>query len=350
MGGKPTYEELAQRVTDLEKESLERRLAEDQLRESTRQLQVAHDQAIIYARELNEEIAERKRAEEALETARQELEQRVKERTAELASTTEQLKLELTGRRRAQEQLREAHSELEVKAGDLAAANEELSQYDHVVAHVLKAPLRAVHNYTDFLRQSLEPGLNEEEKTYFDSITRAVRQGIELVDDLLEFSVVGRGAIPTHPIDVGVFFKELVPSLSLPKDVEVVMSYDWPIIDTDPALLKHVFQHFITNAVKFNPFPYKRVELGWFRAGEDRCEVFVRDNGIGIEPRHHEQIFHVFERLHSSREYEGTGLGLAIVKKAITKLRGSVRIESEPGKGSTFFVTFPMAQSEGAVK
>jgi light-regulated signal transduction histidine kinase (bacteriophytochrome) len=79
---------------------------------------------------------------------------------------------------------------------------------------------------------------------------------------------------------------------------------------------------------------------------EGRCEVFVRDNGIGIEPRHHDQIFRVFQRLHTTREYEGTGLGLAIVKKASSKLHATVRIESKAGEGSTFFVALPKTQQE----
>jgi light-regulated signal transduction histidine kinase (bacteriophytochrome) len=347
MAAKPTYEALEQRVKELEKEFLERKQVEEALRESARQLQIAHDQAIIYARELNEEITERKRAEKALQKAHQKLEQRVQERTNELASTTEQLKLELTERKRAEKALRDAHGELAIKAGDLEAANEELGQYDHVVAHVLKAPLRAIHNYTDFLQQTLQTTLNDEQKTYLDGINRAVHEGAELVDDLLEFSGVGRQTAPNNMTDLGVFLHELIASLGLPSEVEVVMDNDWPVIDTDPTLLKLVFQHFITNAIKFNPRPQKRLEIGWLPLGQERYDVFVRDNGIGIEPRYHEQIFQVFHRLHTREEYEGTGLGLSIVKKAISRLRGSVRVESKPGKGSTFFVTLPKVLREG---
>jgi light-regulated signal transduction histidine kinase (bacteriophytochrome) len=346
MAGKPTYEELEQKLKELEKEFVVRKAAEDALQDSTRQLQVAHDQALVYARELKEEITERRRAEEALQEVQHELGRRVEDRTTELANTTQQLKLELTERRRAEEALRAAHDELEIKAAELEAANAELSQYDHVVAHVLKAPLRAVHNYTDFLRQSLEEALSEEQQGYLDNINRAVRDGTELVDDLLEFAVVGRQIAPTCTTDISVFLQDLIEALSLPPDVEVVMGNDKLMIDTDQALLKHILHHLITNAVKFNPSPRKRVEIGWLPAGQGQYEVFVRDNGIGIDPRYHQQILHVFERLHTSEEYEGTGLGLAIVKKAISKLRGSLRIESEPGEGSTFFVTLPEAQQE----
>jgi len=123
--------------------------------------------------------------------------------------------------------------------------------------------------------------------------------------------------------------------------------------------LKQIFQNLIDNAVKFNTSSRKRVELGWQPArslpAADEVEslarayeFFVRDNGIGVDPRYHEQIFLPFERLHTSGEYEGTGIGLPVVKKAVARLHGSVRVESKPGEGSTFFVTLPGVQ-EGQV-
>jgi signal transduction histidine kinase len=124
------------------------------------------------------------------------------------------------------------------------------------------------------------------------------------------------------------------------------MGNDWPTIDTDPTLLRQILQNLIGNAIKFNRSPRTRVEIGWLPVGEDRYELFVRDNGIGIEPRDHEKIFSVFQRLHTREEYGGTGLGLAIVKKASGKLHGSVRVESKPGEGSTFFVVLPKTQKE----
>jgi light-regulated signal transduction histidine kinase (bacteriophytochrome) len=125
------------------------------------------------------------------------------------------------------------------------------------------------------------------------------------------------------------------------------MATDWPTIEADKAILRHAFEDLIINAVKFNDSSRKRIEIGWLPVGEKRVEVFVRDNGIGIASRYHEHIFGGFQRLHTGDTYEGLGLGLTAVKKTIAKLHGSVRLESSPGKGSTFFVTLPKRQKEG---
>jgi len=260
---------------------------------------------------------------------------------------------DITEHKQAEEALQQAHRELIDKAAQLEEANAELDQYARVVSHDLKAPLRAIHNYADFLRADLEGTLDGEQKEYLDALGRAVREGEELVDDLLKLSRIGRRSKGTHnqyapigPIDIGVFLRELVASLNLFQDVEIVMTDDWPTIEADPTLLRQIFQNLIINAIKFNRSPRKRVEIGWCPVGEGHYELFVRDNGIGIEYRHIEQIFHVFQQLHTTDKYDGTGIGLAIVKKAVSKLNGSVRVESKPGEGSTFFVALPKTPKE----
>jgi signal transduction histidine kinase len=271
-----------------------------------------------------------------------------------LATDFERMRQAIQARQGA---LQRAHRELAARAAELEAANTELSQYASVVSHDLKTPLRAVHNYADFLREDLEATLDDNQKAYLDGLDRAIHEAEELVEDLLELSRVGRQGVPVETVDVGTFLRELIAILSLPADVEIVIPDDWPTIVVEPVLLGRIFQNLIGNAVKFNTSPHKRVELGWRPVTPDLTglgkpvrsqwyEFFVRDNGIGIDPRYHEQIFRVFERLHTHEEYEGTGIGLAIVKKAASKLGGSVRVESEPGKGSTFLVTLPRTQKE----
>jgi PAS domain S-box-containing protein len=292
------------------------------------------------------DITHRKLVEEALKKAHDELELRVEERTAALAQTTERLTDELAKRKQVEEALRFAHKELAIEADNLQAANEELSQYAYVVSHDLQSPLRAIRNYSDFLREDLGGRLETDQKTYLDGLNLAVQQGEELVGDLLEFSRVGKRSGPIEPIDMALFFQEFMRSIDLPENIEMIIADDMPTLRLGRTLLRQVFQDLIKNAIKFNDAPTKRVEIGWSPAGDDYCEFFVKDNGIGIDPRYHEQIFAMFHRLHSRQEYEGTGLGLAIVKKAANKLYGSVRLESEAGKGSTFFISLPKKQRE----
>jgi light-regulated signal transduction histidine kinase (bacteriophytochrome) len=228
----------------------------------------------------------------------------------------------------------------------LEEANTELSQYARVVSHDLQAPLRAINNYVSFLKEDLAPSLESEQENYLDAISRTGNQAVELVNDLLELSRIGKKAGFIESIRTGAFIKETLASLSLPEDVTVTMVEDWPTIVSEPVLLRQVFQNLIENAVKFNTAQNKLVELGWRDAANDCYEFRVRDNGIGIEQSNREKIFHVFERLHTTKEYEGTGVGLAIVKKAAGKLGGSIRLESKPGESSTFFVTLPKIQKD----
>jgi PAS domain S-box-containing protein len=247
---------------------------------------------------------------------------------------------DITERKQAEEELRTYHHQLQ-------AANTELSQYAYIVSHDLQAPLRAIRNYAGFLQDDLAASLTGDQRMYLDGLTQAAGEAQELVRDLLELSQIGHQRAPTETIDLGVFLRTLVASLNLPADVEVSWAEEWPTIEAEPTLLRQIFQNLILNAVTFNRSTSKCIALGWREVEPDRYELYVRDNGIGIAPRYQAQIFGVFQRLHTRQEYAGTGIGLAIVQKAISKLLGSVRVESTPGAGSTFFVTLPRRSQLG---
>lgn len=281
---------------------------------------------LIGAIETLQDITARKRAEADLKTYRDNLEELVRLRTAELAHT---------------------HNELVVKASVLEQANEELSQYAFVASHDLRAPLRAMRNYTDFLREDLEPVLNDEQRSYFEGLGSALRHGDDLVTDLLEFSRIANASITVRPIALVSFFVELRGSLDIAPDDELLVADNLPVVLADQTLLTQIFLNLIVNGFKFNRSSQKRVELGITGEREGICELFVRDNGIGIDTRYHDRIFRMFKRLHTHKEFDGTGIGLAIVKKAAAKMQGCVRVESETGVGSTFFVTLPLAATGG---
>lgn len=281
---------------------------------------------IVGAIETLQDISARKRAEESLRIHQQTLEDTVRMRTDELTR---------------------AHAELAAKAACLQETNEELSQYAFVVSHDLRAPLRAVRNYADFLREELEEVMNDEQRGYFDGMTNALIFGDNLVSDLLDFSHVGGEGLTVHPILLDEFLRELKNELELPPDAQMTWDQELPTVLAERTLLRQIFSNLVTNGLKFNHSAVRRVEIGLASHDPGCCELFVRDNGIGIAPRYHDRIFKMFKRLHTHKEFEGTGIGLAIVKKAAVKLGGSVRIESEVGSGSTFLITLPAVERSG---
>ncbi len=242
---------------------------------------------------------------------------------------------------RLEQKVRERTEALESKARQLEAANQELDQFAYVASHDLKAPLRAIHNYSDFLREDLEDVLEDEQRTYLDNLGRAVRQGEELVNDLLALSRLGRLNEQEQTLNLGDLVRDVLKDAGFDDGVQVALPADWPEMTAPPTLIRLIFQNLISNAVKFNRAPEKRVDIGWRPSGGDGVCAWVTDNGIGIDPRFHEQIFKLFQRLHTRKDYEGSGLGLAIVKKAVALLGGSAAVTSAPDRGSTFTVVLP---------
>lgn len=281
------------------------------------------DGKIVGAVETLQNISARKRAEEELRAHKENLEETIQLRTGELTR---------------------AHAELAAKAANLLDTNEELSQYAFVVSHDLRAPLRAVRNYADFLREELEDILNDEQRSYFDGMATALKFGDELVSDLLDYSHVGGEGLTVHPVPLDEFLTELKSEFELSPDAELICNRGLPTVLAERTLLRQIFTNLVTNGLKFNHSSCKRVEIGLAAQHDTFCELYVRDNGIGIEPRYHDRVFKMFKRLHTHKEFEGTGIGLAIVKKAAVKLGGSIRIESEAGSGSTFLITLPAVE------
>lgn len=259
----------------------------------------------------------------------------LQQRNAELRQLNQQLQHEVAERRQAETRLQQY-------ADELCAVNEELSHYAYIVSHDLKTPLRAIHNYAEFLREDLASRLNEDEEEYLTHMVQAVREANALIDDILALSRVGRQALSPEPVALKPFFQALWAALQLDgDDVTITLAESWPTIESEPVLLRQIFQNLLGNAVKFNTAPHKQVEIAWQRAADGFYDIAVRDNGLGIAPHYHDKIFRAFERLHTKAEFEGSGIGLAIVKKAVAKLGGSVWVDSQPGTGSTFWVRIP---------
>jgi PAS domain S-box-containing protein len=228
----------------------------------------------------------------------------------------------------------------------LISQNQELEAYAYAVSHDLRAPLRAIHNYADFLSEDLASQISPEQQEYLAGMTAAVQEAEELISDLLELSRLNVQDSVSQVCDIEPLIQKVLRVLNFDNNVQFQIPTTWPTVFGQEYLLKQIFQNLISNGVKFNRSSSIRIELSWRREGNRFVRFSIRDNGIGISPQYQDQIFQIFQRLHTTKEYEGTGIGLAIVKKAVTKLGGEVSMESEIGKGSVFSFTVPIGESQ----
>ena len=223
----------------------------------------------------------------------------------------------------------------------LKKTNQELTEYAYALTHNLKAPLRAVRNYVDFLLEDLRDTLEGEPKKYLDGIKEAVTQSSEQFRDLETLYKIKNHPVKIELIEMKGLCDEILSQLKDTVEGQLNFTEKFPVIRGERFLLRQILHNLISNGFKFNHSAVKKVEVGWQQTTDNEIEIFVRDNGIGIEPRYRNQIFGIFKRLHTNTEFKGTGVGLAIVKRAADKIGCVLRVESKVGEGSTFYITLP---------
>jgi light-regulated signal transduction histidine kinase (bacteriophytochrome) len=251
---------------------------------------------------------------------------------------------DITEQKAAEKALRSAHLELESRNQDLKNAYNELYEYSEAVSQDLNGIIRAVSNYTDFLYEDLSQSLTGEQRLYLENLKQVAREGSLLIKELKTLAKIGKYPEEPAPIDFDGIVNETAACLKLtPERVGLDLPDTWPAVKAPPGLVRVTLNNLFSNAVKFNQSEKPHIEMGWREHTPGRIEIYVRDNGIGIDPLYHARVFQVFKRLHTRKEYEGTGIGLAMVSKAVSHMGGSVRVESTPGQGSTFFVDLPLS-------
>jgi PAS domain S-box-containing protein len=241
---------------------------------------------------------------------------------------------------------REANDALEASAHDLARSNAELEQFAYVASHDLQEPLRMVVGFVQLLEKRLADKLDADTREFMGFAVDGAFRMQNLIQDILAYSRVGTRAQPLAPVDSTTALKEALHQLAsrIAETGAEVNAQSLPIVMADRTQLVQLFQNLIGNAIKFckDHAPRVRVEAAQ-EAG--RWRFSIADNGIGIAPEYREQLFVVFKRLHSRREYPGTGIGLAICKRIVERHGGEIGVEPAPGGGSVFWFTLPEEKS-----
>lgn len=237
--------------------------------------------------------------------------------------------------RKQAEELVEINKKQEKLLKNLAVQNQELNDYAHVVSHDLKSPLRSIDTLVNWLREDHSKNLNEEANDFLSKIEDQVEKMDELIAGILEYSSIDKTLSAEKPVDLNELLNEVISIISVPTHITV--KYDeLPVLVADGFKLKQLFQNLIVNAIKSIDKKTGHIFIGC-KSIEDFYEFSVSDNGKGINAAYFKKIFEVFQKLEN--DSASTGIGLSIVKKVVAHYGGTVWLESEETKGTTFYFT-----------
>jgi PAS domain S-box-containing protein len=236
-----------------------------------------------------------------------------------------------------------AEEKLKQTAEELMRSNKELELFAYIASHDLQEPLRMVASYVQLLERRYKGKLDSDAEEFIGYAVDGASRMQRMINDLLIYSRVGTKGKPFTPIEVEKVLEQATSNLQIAiEESKAVVTHDpLPLLLGDETQLVQLFQNLIGNAIKFRenhqePYIYVSAE-----EKPDEWLFLVRDNGIGIDPQYYERIFQIFQRLHGHKDYPGSGIGLAVCRRIVERHGGRIWVDSQPGKGSTFYFTIP---------
>jgi PAS domain S-box-containing protein len=254
------------------------------------------------------------------------------------------LQADITERKHTEEALERLTAMLMDQTDELRRSNEELQQFAYIASHDLQEPVRMVKNFTELLERRYGDRLDDSGREFIGFAIDGARRMQRLIQDLLEYSRVGTHGREPSPIATEEVLMGVLANLKIAIDESAAAITHGPLpeVMADESQIFQLLQNLVANAIKFRGPSAPQVHIEAERQG-DHWLFAVRDNGIGIDPAQYGRVFQVFQRLHSRDEYPGSGIGLAVCKRIVQRHGGQIWVESQPGAGSTFYFTLPVA-------
>ena len=253
---------------------------------------------------------------------------------------------EIAERKRAEKQLADVNQELEVAVDNLSVANRDLSDLTYIEAHDLKSPVRAIGSLASMIVMDYSDKLDEEGKRMLKMLLGRSERMDKLLNAAIEYSQLGRVNYREEQVDLNKLVQMTIKEISPPGNIEITIENELPVVTCASQYMMLMFKNLIGNAVRFMDKPKGEIKIACIEK-DGFWRFSVADNGPGIEGKYFSRIFKLFQTLNRRDEVETAGVGLALVKKIVEMHNGALWLESEPGKGSTFFFALPKRKMEG---
>jgi PAS domain S-box-containing protein len=252
---------------------------------------------------------------------------------------------DVTERKQAEQRQAQLISELKSTNEKVESINQELKDFAYIVSHDLKAPLRGIKTLADWLSNDYKDKLDKDGQEQMSLLLARVERMHNLINGILQYSRVGRVRGEVTRVDLKTVIPEVIDMVAPPEHITVEVEAELPTVEYENTRIVQIFQNLLSNAVKYMDKPQGRIRIGCAEEG-DFWKFSVADNGPGIEEKHFEKIFRIFQTLAPRDQFESTGIGLTVIKKIIELHGGRIWVESEIGQGSTFFFTLPKSGKE----